>query len=1014
MSEAQLISPLLDGFALGNPLSEHDGVRCCPAIKENSDKKYIVKIISIPASQVQMDALMLAGAYKDPADAMKYFEEIGEDVMKEAQFLTDVSRLNGFLPYEGWQMAPITRKRLGYEVYLVGSYRRSLEKHVRRNPVTHLEAVNLGLDLCAALSICRQAGALYVDLKPSNIFISEQKEYRIGDLGFIPLNALKYTALPSKYCSRYTPPELHDPMASLNLTTDTYAVGMILYQLYNEGNLPFLDTTLEEPLPNPVNADYELAEIIMKAIHSDPDQRWQDPEEMGQALVSYMQRNAVNDVPITPYTPLDVDAQDVQIPREEPIVSESSSPEVSAETNSQPETTDEPSENVLETPVTNEAYEQETEDEQITSAPAEEESDQETTDETAVIQEDNVSADTSEPAISEETESGEAESVETQEEQKEDTVLSDEWSRMIAKADDLISHDTPVGVVLPDIPDQPDPFAFALEDSIEAEDLQIPFDPVMETTEESPSRKEKRLEKKFRSQERKRKFKRFLGKAFVLLILASLGFGAFWFYQNIYLQTIHSITVEGSRDQLTVNISTNADESLLSVSCADNYGNTLTKGVTNGQATFDGLLPDTMYRIEVSIEGFHDLIGQTSDIFTTDTTTSIVSFTSVTGPEDGSVILSFTVDGEEPTNWAIVYSAYGEDEQRETFTGHTVTIDELTVGKIYTFTLDAGKDLSLSGNTTLDFMSSRLILAENLTVTTTNGTDMTIHWTTPGDTIVDSWNVRCYNDSGYEETMTVTDTEVYLTGIDSSVSYNVEVTAAGMTQPARTSITANPLNITALNVDDSAMNELAVSWEFAGTKPEQGWLLMYNVDGNNNFNVIKCDDTTAAISPKIPGADYQFTIQSVDGTSIFGNVHSYTCPDAEPFKENALTAENIAMNTIKTPEEKNWRFDNVGSKAFTDQFAVGDGISLILHAQSDFYLPGSELHILYVLRDAHGNVLPDYISEDDTYWKKIWYGGDYHYAELELPNVPEKAGTYTLDLYFNGMAVGEVTYTISE
>ena len=119
MSEFQHISPLLDGFTLGMPMSEHDGVRCCPAIKENSDKKYIVKIISIPASQTQMDAMLLAGAFKQPEDAMAYFKDMGEEVMREAQFLKDVARLDGFLSYEDWQMEPIQRKRLGYEVYLV-------------------------------------------------------------------------------------------------------------------------------------------------------------------------------------------------------------------------------------------------------------------------------------------------------------------------------------------------------------------------------------------------------------------------------------------------------------------------------------------------------------------------------------------------------------------------------------------------------------------------------------------------------------------------------------------------------------------------------------------------------------------------------------------------------------------------------------------------------------------------------------------------------------------------------
>ena len=103
--------------------------------------------MSVPASQAQLDALLLAGAYKDPADAMEYFRQMGEDMMKEAALLKELSSLEGFLSYDAWQMVPITKKRLGYQVYLVGSYKRSLEKHLRRSPVTHLEAVNLGLDL---------------------------------------------------------------------------------------------------------------------------------------------------------------------------------------------------------------------------------------------------------------------------------------------------------------------------------------------------------------------------------------------------------------------------------------------------------------------------------------------------------------------------------------------------------------------------------------------------------------------------------------------------------------------------------------------------------------------------------------------------------------------------------------------------------------------------------------------------------------------------------------------------
>ena len=89
LSEQKPVSPLLDGFVLGNPMGNHDGIVCYPAMKENTDEKYIVKIISIPESQVQLDALLLTGAYKDPASAMDYFKEQADGIVEEAQLLNE-------------------------------------------------------------------------------------------------------------------------------------------------------------------------------------------------------------------------------------------------------------------------------------------------------------------------------------------------------------------------------------------------------------------------------------------------------------------------------------------------------------------------------------------------------------------------------------------------------------------------------------------------------------------------------------------------------------------------------------------------------------------------------------------------------------------------------------------------------------------------------------------------------------------------------------------------------------
>jgi hypothetical protein len=71
-----------------------------------------------------------------------------------------------------------------------------------------------------------------VDLKPINIFVTGENQFKIADLGFIALSSLKYSSLPDKYRSDYTAPEIQDAFSMLNTTMDVYALGLVLYQVF--------------------------------------------------------------------------------------------------------------------------------------------------------------------------------------------------------------------------------------------------------------------------------------------------------------------------------------------------------------------------------------------------------------------------------------------------------------------------------------------------------------------------------------------------------------------------------------------------------------------------------------------------------------------------------------------------------------------------------------------------------------------------------------------------------------
>ena len=151
MSEPQSPANLLDGLLLGEPISSHHGVRSCPAIGAADDDRYMVKIISVPGAPGQVEALLLSGACADKDQALTYFKELADGVAQEAALLRRLGSLEGFEAHLGYEIQH-AENAVGYEIRLLGRYHKTLATMIQKEPLTHLAAVNLGLDLCAALT----------------------------------------------------------------------------------------------------------------------------------------------------------------------------------------------------------------------------------------------------------------------------------------------------------------------------------------------------------------------------------------------------------------------------------------------------------------------------------------------------------------------------------------------------------------------------------------------------------------------------------------------------------------------------------------------------------------------------------------------------------------------------------------------------------------------------------------------------------------------------------------------
>lgn len=187
-----------------------------------------------------------------------------------------------------------------------------LDKHVAANDFDEDETIRVGIEICTALEHCQRKGILHLDIKPSNIFVTEEGHYKLGDFGI----SRSIDDLATRPLKEFTPnfmgPELYqflkekgnakDKAVSSDIMVskyDQYSLGLVLYWIRNNRRPPFLPDRLVtrqdrkdafdrrmagEPLPPLKDTSEGLAKIIYKASAFKPKDRFSDPTEMKDAL----------------------------------------------------------------------------------------------------------------------------------------------------------------------------------------------------------------------------------------------------------------------------------------------------------------------------------------------------------------------------------------------------------------------------------------------------------------------------------------------------------------------------------------------------------------------------------------------------------------------------------------------------------------------------------------------------------------------------------------------------------
>ena len=254
-------------------------------------EKAALKAITIPQSSSDIEELYDSGY--DEASVTATFKSHLESIVNEYSLMREMNGAANVVNCDDFRIVPHD-DNIGWDIYIKMELLTPLTKALDRQPGEE-QVVQIAKNMCNALILCRKYGIIHRDIKPQNIFVSKNGDYKLGDFG-IAKTIEKTTGGTKIGTYKYMAPEVYNNQP-YNLTADIYSLGLVLHWMLNERRSPFMPlppapavASQEDearakrfggtPIPAPAHGSKELKRIVLKACAFDPKDRYQTADEM--------------------------------------------------------------------------------------------------------------------------------------------------------------------------------------------------------------------------------------------------------------------------------------------------------------------------------------------------------------------------------------------------------------------------------------------------------------------------------------------------------------------------------------------------------------------------------------------------------------------------------------------------------------------------------------------------------------------------------------------------------------
>lgn len=167
---------------------------------------------------------------------------------------------------------------------------KSLDEMIVEDEVKPADFPQIIQGIREALTYVHQQGITHRDIKPANILVSRNGRVKVSDFGIVSIafGALRRPEEGGRSVgtSRYMAPEQRRASDRVDFRADIYSLGVTFYKMFARA-LPSSEAW-EGPTKHNPNLPDEIDAVLLKALQSNPDQRYQSVGEFCDDLMSVL------------------------------------------------------------------------------------------------------------------------------------------------------------------------------------------------------------------------------------------------------------------------------------------------------------------------------------------------------------------------------------------------------------------------------------------------------------------------------------------------------------------------------------------------------------------------------------------------------------------------------------------------------------------------------------------------------------------------------------------------------